>query len=104
MFDTVLESSVLTEADVARAFSWWVDLHTPYTNETTASDWVAHGYKDVVCFQRNIGDSEAFLVGEGRMIHFGFDSDTLESAYEALGPIRVAPETTVVRRFPFKDR
>jgi hypothetical protein len=58
----------------------------------------------VVCFQRFEGDKEAFLVGEGRMIHFGFDVDTLESAYEALGPRRDVAETTVVRRFPFRDR
>jgi hypothetical protein len=104
MNDTTLERAVLTRVDVTRAFSWWEALRTPYTDGTTVDDWEVIGYKDVVCFQRSRDDSEAFLVGEGRMIHFGFDSDTLESAYDALGPRRDGSETTVVRRFPFKDR
>jgi len=37
-------------------------------------------------------------------MHFGFDTDSLESAYEALGPKRGVSETTVVRRFPFRAR
>jgi hypothetical protein len=104
MNDTTLENHVAGEVSAARAFAWWAELGTPYTAGTVLDDWVATGYKDVVCFQRFAGDNEAFLVGEGRVMHFGFDTDSLESAYEALGPKRGVSETTVVRRFPFRAR
>lgn len=88
MSDTTVMSPVLTEAEAAEAFAWWVSLGTPYTQGTEVGDWVGTRFRDVVCFQRYAGDVEAFLVGPRRMIHFGLDIDTLESAYEAMGPAR----------------
>lgn len=82
----------------AQAFSWWEDLNTPYTEGTTLSDWVATPYRDVVCFQRSEADVDAFMVRRGQMLHFGFDMDTLESAYESLAPRHRETTSIAVRR------
>jgi len=83
----------------AQAFSWWVDLDTPYTKGTSLSDWVATPYRDVVCFQRRPDDVDAFMVRRGQMLLFGFDMDTLESAYESLTP-RYSETTSIAVRRP----
>lgn len=90
------------EVAAETAYSWWLELATPYTEGLTLSDWVTQPFRDVVCFQRYEGAEDAYLVRRGQMIHFGFDHDTLESAYEALGPQRLG-SSTIVRRMPWRS-
>ena len=66
-------------------FSWWSQLHTPATFATTFEDWEVVGYRDAWCFTRLGRDvAEAFMIRGASLINFGWEDDTLESAYEML--------------------
>ncbi len=78
-------------------FSWWSELHTPATSGTTFEDWEASVYRDAWCFtRRDRSDCEAFMIRGASLINFGWEDDTLESAYEML--------SVSVRRFASRPR
>jgi hypothetical protein len=66
-------------------FAWWCGLQTPATAGTTLADWEVVQYRDAWCFsRRGRSDNEAYLIRSSGLTHFGWDHDTLESAYRML--------------------
>jgi hypothetical protein len=89
-----------SEIDPRALFAWWESLSTPYTKDTQFEDWDAEIHKDAACFTRYPGADEGFLVREGTVMHFGFDYDTVESAYEALPPRPILIDSaSIIRRW-----
>jgi hypothetical protein len=64
-------------------FTWWAGLQTPDTVGTTLADWEVVQYRDAWCFTRQDSgrDGDAYLIRGTSLAHFGWDDDTLESAY-----------------------
>ncbi len=82
-------------------FAWWCGLQTPATMGTTLADWEVVQYRDAWCFtRRGSRDNNAYLIRGTSLTHFGWDHDTLESAYDMLTRSwRPEPvDTRVVRR------
>jgi hypothetical protein len=76
-------------------FNWWRAMGTPATTGTTLADWAVTPFRDAWCFERRDGDgSEAFLLHQVGLVHFGWDLDTLETAYEILTKRRSLTVTT----------
>lgn len=83
-------------------FSWWRGLQTPATAGTTLADWEVTPYRDAWCFTRRGHDrGDGYLIRGTNLTHFGWDYDTLESAYQMLTRnSRPQPvESRVVRRW-----
>ena len=84
--------------DARAAFAWWDSLNLGTTRGTTVEDWEVTPYRDAFCFTRPSAHPNAWLIRDRVVMHFGFDSDTIESAYEMLPPSEV-PASTVRTRF-----
>lgn len=83
-------------------FAWWCDLQTPATAGTALADWEVTPYRDAWCFtRRGRSHHDAYLIRGTNLTHFGWDHDTLETAYCLLTQSqRPQPvDTRVVRRW-----
>ena len=86
----------------AELFSWWRSLETPATAGTTLADWEVVQHRDAWCFTRRGRERrDGYLIRGANLTHFGWDHDTLESAYQMLTrSSRPQPvESRVVRRW-----
>ena len=66
------------------AFALWqsVGKNSPATR-TSLGDWQLQIYRDALCFNRP-GEREVYMVSSTAILHFGLDTDSYESAYDAL--------------------
>ena len=79
-------------------FGYWAGLDTPATRDTELDDWDFVAYREAVCFTRKGATTQdAYLVSGTSIVHFGFDHDTLESAYQMITQlIENVPESALV--------
>ena len=84
------------EPDVEALFTWWAGLDMPHTKGTSRADWTATAHRDAVCFTHEEMPSEGFLVRANTVMHFGFNEDSLETAYEMLPEPRGKDESTSI--------
>jgi hypothetical protein len=83
--------STHTSSETALAshlFERWASMDTPATAGTSFSDWDTCSYRDAICFTRpGAAGADVYLLRDTSVITFGFDDDTIESAYRLLdGP------------------
>jgi hypothetical protein len=82
-----VSNTALTEEEYAAArecFVWWASLGTPHTQGLAFDDWDVARYKDAFWFWRKDGTPDAHMIRGKTTMHFGFDTDTLESAYNSM--------------------
>lgn len=84
--------------EVHAAFDWWASLDTPPTRNTNVDDWVVSSFRDAICFTRPAEYPNAWLVRDRTVVNFGFDHDTLESAYGMLPRVTQLASTVRTRR------
>jgi len=81
-------------------FDWWHDLGTLATRSTTLADWQVVKYRDAWCFtRRERRGHDWYMIRGTNVITFGWDEDSLETAYEMLTASSPTPRarTRVIR-------
>jgi hypothetical protein len=95
--------STTTNADTtlaAQLFARWASLDTPATAGTSFRDWDTCVYRDAVCFTRpGVAGADVYLLRGTSVITFGFDDDTIESAYQMLDVPPPEPKLNMLHLF-----